>query len=280
MMTLSTKPVFMLNSPRSFSSLIGSMISQHPELHGSSETSLFIGDTVKDILHNTPAPGFIQGLVRILAQVAEGGQTNQNCIYAYKFLLNNQDLTPYDILEIINKFTHGKRFFDKSPIHVYDIKHLNRMPKDAHFIHLVRHPKDYHDSLENYFNLKAFIPKTSPDYIYDNWVANQTNIETFLKDIPDDRKMRIIGEDVLSNPYEHMSKIAKFLNVDISKSSINAMLHPENSPYAKLGCSWAEFGNDIYFLKDAKLRPYKPKNSSLDGLPKKVVEMALSYGYK
>ena len=279
-MTQFTKPVFMLNSPRSFSSLIGSMISQHPELHGSSETSLFIGDTVKDILHNTPTPAFIQGLVRILAEVAEGGQTTQNCIYAYKFLLNNQDLTTYDILAIINKFTHGKRFFDKSPIHVYDIKHLNRMPKDAHFIHLIRHPKDYHDSLENYFNLKAFIPKTSSDYIYDNWVQNQTTIETFLKDIPSDNKMCIKGEDVLSNPTDYMLKIAKFLGVDTSNISINAMLHPENSPYAKLGNAWAEFGNDIYFLKDAKLRPYKPKNSSLHGLPEKVVEIALSYGYK
>src|SRR5579862_6331286 len=43
-------PVLLLCPPRSFSSVVGAMLGQHPELYGFPELSLFAADTLADLV--------------------------------------------------------------------------------------------------------------------------------------------------------------------------------------------------------------------------------------
>ena len=275
-----TQPVIILTSPRSFSSVTCAMIGQHPQLYGMPELALYTGDSIGDILKNAPSPAYIQGLARGIAQVIYGSQTIAATFEAYRFMFNNQTMTPHSLLGYLHQNLNGRRIVDKSPAHSFDMSSLERMPKDAHFIHLVRHPATYHESLKNYHHLLGVLPnRESPTCIYDSWVTNQNNIEKFLEQIPSERQMRIQGEDVVVNPIASMFTVASWLGLDTSEESIEAMLHPENSPYACIGNKYAEFGNDAHFLRAPALRPSEVVEASLEGLPADVVEIAGRYGY-
>lgn len=274
------QPVHILTSPRSFSSVVNAMIGQHPELYGVPELSIYIGDSIGEVLRNTVDPAFLQGTVRAISEIAYGSQSLAASLEGWRFLLNNQTMTPKTFMDFLHQQLNGRRIVEKSPIYAYNKANLARMPKGAHYIHLVRHPATYFESLREYHALQQFLPKDGKtDYIYESWVQNQQNIEEFLKDIPAERKMVIQGENVLLNPKIVMREVAEFLGVSTDDTAIDAMLHPEKSPYSFIGNMYAKYGNDAFFLNDPVLRPAEVKPASLEGLPDDVVKLAHKYGY-
>ena len=267
----------MLNNPRSFSSVTCGMIGQHPELYGMPELSLFLEDTISDLMTNIWSPGYLAGLVRALAQLAHGNQETESCLLTWQWLFNNREMSTLSVFNIIQNLAK-KRVIEKSPTYVYNINNLYRLPEDAVFIHLVRHPATYKESLDEYFAFNK-LPNDDPNYVLNSWVTNENNIETFLNDIPDERKMLLKGEDVVSNPKVYLKKVCNFLQIDDNEDCIKAMMHPENSPFACKGNKWASYGNDIFFCERPALRPSEVKPATLDGLPEDVIQLAIKYGY-
>ena len=102
------------------------------------------------------------------------------------------------------------------------------------------------------------------------WYSMQMNILTFLGGLSEGQKMRIRGEDLLAEPGAHLRKIAKWLGVREDEEAIEAMKHPERSPYACFGPVNARLGNNPGFLKAPTLR----RNSSAQKLK---LEGALSW---
>ena len=268
----------MLNSPRSFSTVTSMMIGQHPELYGMPELSLFLADTVGELMTDIWSPGYLAGLVRALAQCGFGNQKTESCLTSWQWLFNNRQMKTIEVFDMLQDLIKDKRIVEKSPTYVYDIKNLERLPKDASFIHLVRHPATYKKSLDDYFAFNK-LPNSDPNYVLNSWISNQNIIEDFLKDIPDDRKMLLKGEDVVQYPKIHLKKVCKFLGIDDSDYSIEFMMHPEYSPYANKGNKWAEYGNDKYFCMQPALRPSEVKPATLKGLPDEVINLATKYGY-
>lgn len=267
----------MLNNPRSFSSVTCGMIGQHPELYGMPELSLFLEDTISDLMTNIWSPGYLAGLVRALAQLAHGNQETESCLLTWQWLFNNREMSTLSVFNIIQNLAK-KRVIEKSPTYVYNINNLYRLPEDAVFIHLVRHPATYKESLDEYFAFNK-LPNDDPNYVLNSWVTNENNIETFLNDLPDERKMLLRGEDVVSNPKVYLKKVCNFLQIDDNEACIEAMMHPENSPFACKGNKWASYGNDIFFCERPALRPSEVKPATLDGLPEDVIKLAIKYGY-
>ena len=82
-----SKLLIILSPPRSYSSVVATQIGQHPQLYGFPELRLFVGETVAEILafsqqrasNDFPGP---PGLVRTLAQIHEGVQTEATIIKA------------------------------------------------------------------------------------------------------------------------------------------------------------------------------------------------------
>ena len=73
-----TPPLFILASPRSFTSLTSAMLGQHPETYGVPEINLFYADTIEDILQRLKDEGQARkthGLLRTIAQLYSGEQS-------------------------------------------------------------------------------------------------------------------------------------------------------------------------------------------------------------
>jgi hypothetical protein len=108
--------------------------------------------------------------------------------------------------------------------------------------------------------------------------------------VPEGQRLRIRGEDLLSNSDEALRGIAGWLGLQTDGDAIKAMKHPERSPFACYGPPGARFGNDPVFLKNPALHPARVKAQSLDGpiswrengqvfFPK-VRQLAEQFGYE
>ena len=116
------------------------------------------------------------------------------------------------------------------------------------------------------------------------------NIITFLNGVPERQKIRIQGEELLAAPDTHLRQIAEWLGLRTDQEAIEAMQHPEQSPYASLGPVNARFGNDPSFLREPTLRrSSRAKEPTLHGqlawredggeFSPEVRELAQEFGY-
>jgi hypothetical protein len=123
------------------------------------------------------------------------------------------------------------------------------------------------------------------------WYHLNMNIVTFLDGVPPEQYLRLRGEEILSDPDTHLRQITQWLGIRADKEAIEAMKHPENSPYACLGPMNAQFGNDPSFLQAPALRPSRGRTQqSLEGplswrtdgrgFSPEVNELARAFGYE
>ena len=81
------RPLFILAPPRSFTSVTCGMIGQHPEMYGLPETNLLARDTYQHLKALYKVRGrFQHGLLRSIAQLAFGEQTEDNVTVAIEWL--------------------------------------------------------------------------------------------------------------------------------------------------------------------------------------------------
>ena len=97
------------------------------------------------------------------------------------------------------------------------------------------------------------------------WLRSHQNIVDFTAALPPAECMRIKGEDLLSHPELYLPQIAEWLGVRTDQEAIEAMMHPENSPYARFGPANAKYGNDPNFLENSILKTSDIAELSLNG---------------
>ena len=188
-----------------------------------------------------------------------------------------------------------------------------QMFPQARFLHLIRHPRAQAKSLMKFLprnesrwrnrRADASIGVTKnrwnarrqqwPGVVDPQraWYAQNMNICNFLESVPEDKKLRVRGEDLLGDPEGELRKIISWLGLTDDADTIEKMKHPEQSPFARFGPRGARFGNDPIFLKDPKLcTTTRPESQTLDGplewrtdgrgfLPK-VRKLAEIFGYE
>jgi hypothetical protein len=216
------------------------------------------------------------------------------------------------LLEDICRRVAPRIVVEKSPSNVRDmtyLKRINRFFPQARFIHLIRHPVGHARSLDRYARNRERnkarlrrqqklgmrrIPRQflQPGIFSDPqrvWYRLNTNICEFLQNIEPDRKLRIRGEELLATPYEYLQQIAEWMRVRTDNDAIQAMMHPEASPYACFGPAGARGGADPEFL--ARPAIHEEKRIRLNLLPDrwpengrpwlpKVKQLAQSLGYE
>jgi hypothetical protein len=91
------------------------------------------------------------------------------------------------------------------------------------------------------------------------WVDTHRRILRFGATLPRNQYMRVRAEDVLNDSSSQLSLIAKWLAIRTSEDTIEAMMHPERSPFASPGTAATGIvgGNDPSFLRDPVPRPVK-----------------------
>lgn len=138
-------PVFIIAPPRSFTSVACAMLGQHPQLYGLCELHLFIATSVYNWFRLSTAASFSMrdGLLRAIAEVCFGAQTDDSVGRARRWLLARADYTSGMILDEIAAMVQPRILVEKSPSNVYRLEYLRRafsMYPKARFIHLTRHP--------------------------------------------------------------------------------------------------------------------------------------------
>ena len=89
------------------------------------------------------------------------------------------------------------------------------------------------------------------------WVETHCRILGLAATLPKQRYMRVKAEDVLNDTRPQLRSIAAWLGIRTDKAAVDAMVHPEASPFARFGPeeSGVVGGNDPNFLRDPVPRP-------------------------
>ena len=283
-------PLLILASPRSFTSVICAALGQHPQMYGLPELHLFVADTLagRERFQARSKFNIDHGLLRVVAELFFGGQTEDNVRRAARWLLRRAGFSPGYIIRQIAAKVASRILVEKSPSTGRAIEYLERaadMFPSARFIHLVRHPRGHGESVLKFLRERekeGRVPATHwmrrvaafPDSNgavsgeldpQRGWLALHRNICKFLESVPPQQQLRIRGEDILTKPDAHLRKIAEWLDLRTDAEAIEEMKYPERSPYACFGPTGARFGNDRFFLENATLRPARAEPQSLEG---------------
>jgi sulfotransferase family protein len=271
-------PLIILGSARSFTSLVCAMLGQHPQLYGMPELNLFIAETLKEFVEQLGGYRQIQlhGLIRAVAQLYSGEQTLVSLGMVKRWMVPRIEHRTSDVYRELSRKVAPLRIVDKSPVYSLRPDYLQRINKafpDAHFLHLLRNPRTQGESILKIADGAMAVLGDSVDYSTDpptvdpqlSWYRVQRNIEDFLQGISPVRRMRLLGEDMLNDKERHLLAVCDWLGIATDDAALDAMLHPECSPFACLGPLGSHLGNDINFLQSPALRPGRVPCPPLDG---------------
>jgi hypothetical protein len=293
-------PLFILCPGRSFSSVVCTAIGQHPELYDVPEIYLGIADTVGALLDKATEHGkkyLAYGLVRVIAQLHHGDQSEASAQAAWAWLREHRTWSTGKMYHHLAERVAPRRLVDKSPSHGQpeNLDRLLAVFPGAFFLHLLRHPRPTTRSLYKVHlqRLAARQPEKVPQLgkrVERQWLKVHRNIIAFTRRLPPGRAMRIQGEQLLADPERYFSQIAEWLEIRADPDAIEAMKHPERSPYARLGPPSAPYGNNSGFLEDPALRIGRPSTGDLsgplewsepgDGFCPETIALARQFGYR
>jgi hypothetical protein len=257
-------PLFVLAPARSYTSVVATMIGQHPELSGLPELKLFAYRTIGELEASLPdywiARGFTHrspGLVRALAQHEFGDQTIASLDAARAWLRDRGGWSGADVLDVLLARIAPRGAVEKSPENVASVAALRRLARAyprARYLHLTRHPVTSQASLAQH------LLRTMPEHArlgepmagIAAWCKVHTRIMRFAASLPGDRIMRVRAEDLLNDAPAQLRAIAGWLGLRTDPGAIAAMLRPQASPFARFAPaeSGAIGGHDHDFLRD------------------------------
>lgn len=270
------KPLIILSPPRSFSSVVSTIIGEHPQLYGFPELLLFSGETIEEVIYNEQKQSGQKsgpaGLLRTLAQEHDGVQTTETIFRAINWLNERKHWSTKKVFDYLLDLVSPRIGVEKSPLTISKTQYMERayqMYPQAFFLHLIRHPlstrKSVHelrDSQEWQKEKKLSIFKYSVDYLL-VWLLRHKSILEFTDSLPVGQTMRMRGEDLLSDPDIYLPQIAQWMGLRTDSEAIEAMKYPENSPYACVPPPLIFGGNDPKFMRNPQLRLGKVKELSL-----------------
>lgn len=292
-------PLFVLTCMRSYSSLVSAMLGQHPDMYGLPELNLFMADTLAGVMRKLQIvrPQSLHGLLRVVAQTEYQTQTVEAIEKANVWLQQHADWNARQFLNHVNERTGSRILIDKSPstgLNPVNLQRLHRHFPNARILHLVRHPRATCNSIHQLRQKTAPKPEDSqaknlsPEQL---WLQINCNILHFTERLPLGQSMRVQGEQLLAEPERYLAQITEWLGLSrYAHSDIEAMLHPENSPYACIGPSNARFGNDPNFLRNPRYakRPIPPQrlegplewpSDDVQGFSSDTLAIARRFGY-
>lgn len=259
------------------------MLGQHPELYGVPELNLFIADSVggmMDFFLSSKQRYRMHGLVRALAQLHDGEQTETTAQAAWEWLEQHRDWSSTKLAHYLAERVHPRGLTDKSPSNTRNLACLDRLYAafpQARILHLIRHPRSTGHSLYKVYaerrdferlkrrksrkRFRSFDAKK----IERHWLETHQSILHFTERLTLGQSMRLQGELLLSDPDTYLAQICRWLGVSTDAEALAAMKHPEQSPYAGFGPSNARGGNNRGFLEDPTLRILKRRIIDLSG---------------
>jgi hypothetical protein len=240
------------------------MIGKHPDLAGLPELKLFAYPTIGELQASLPRYWVERGvthrspgLLRALAEFEFGGQTLESLSAAREWLRERLLWSGAAVFDVLLARLSPRIAVEKSPENVVTDDAFERIASAyprARYLHLTRHP------VSTQLSMQEHLSRTVPAHPQDgepmagiaSWYETHRRILHFAADLPADRYTRVRAEDVLNESSPQLRAIAAWLRIRTDDSAIEAMKHPEMSPFAKPGPldSGALGGSDPSFLRD------------------------------
>jgi hypothetical protein len=305
------QPVFILAPPCTFSWVVCAMLGQHPQMYALPELHLFTAATVEEWCELADASSFHMdhGLVRAIAELYYDEQNDVTVSRARGWLRRRAHFTTGYLLEALLDRLSPLVAVEKSPSVVFGTAGLDRaraMFPGARYVQLVSHPRLYGelvvDSLgaaerqqpldRSHWLVQLASGGNGGGEVVDpqaGWLAANRTIAGFLAGVPEEQRRVVRGEALLQPRSGTLASLAAWLGLRTDAAAVEAMRHPERSPYARLGPPTAAFGSDAFLRGRALLEPEWTQRRSLEGplswrldgagfLPE-VHEMATELGY-
>ena len=266
------QPIFLLATARSCSSVVTAMIGQHPDLAGLPELKLFCAPSIAEIEASLPrfwvergVTHRSPGLVRALAEYLFGGQDPMALAEARRWLRERGAWSGGEVLDILLSRLHPRIAVEKSPENAASDEVIARLAEAypaARYIHLTRHPATTQRSMQSHW--ERIMPdhplEGQPMLGFASWVDVNRRILAFTAVLPARRVLRVKAEDVLGGHAAPLIEVAAWLGVSCHPAAIEAMRHPEASPFAHEGPrdSGIIGGFDPGFLQSPKPRRIEP----------------------
>jgi hypothetical protein len=295
--------VVVLAPPRCFGSVVAAMLGQHPDLYGLPQVNLFVAETMGERAGMLAArPLADHGLLRAVAQLVSGEQTVPAVTHARRWLHARRRVSTLSVFRELMDVVRPRIVVERSTVTVEHVAYMQRARRSVEgvkFLHVLRHPLTQGQSLLRSGGLAEVArlcgmdpsrPVTMPDP-QRAWFTLHANICTFLDGLAKEATFRVRGEDLLADPETHLRQIAQWLGIRGDRAAVDAMTHPERSPFAAFGPLTARLGNDPGFLRDPRPRAQsRARSPSLsDPLPwasarkafsPEVVDLAREFGYQ
>ena len=310
-------PVFILSPPLSLAAVVAAMLGQHPQMYGLPETHLLSFETLAEWWEECSSASFnmAHGLLRAVAEIYFGEQTEIGVQFAGAWLRRRLPFTTGYLLETIAEKVRPRMIVEKSPsivFHIGSMQRAQRMFPQARFIHLLQHPHAHGRAVVAAImdvmahqgqipqwlrQLACYSAAGADEHSQEQhevdpqqaWYALNKTICDFLDKVPDTQKLRVRGEELVAGPDATLCAIGEWLGIQTDDEAIEAMKHPERSPYACFGPPSARYGDNALFLRSPVLPAPPAERDYLDapsrwredgeGLSSKVIELARQFGY-
>ena len=267
------EPVFILAPPRSFTSLVSTMLGQHPRMYGFPELNLFMAETLDEFWRgvdndggrkSTFWPVMRHGLLRTVAQLYAGEQTIDGVALAYRWIRVRARHSTGEVFQELLTKIDPLIAVEKSPGYLRRRLYLDRLLEaapQARFIHLLRHPRGQCASvlkarggklmlmMLNAIDQSGGMAVIEPQIL---WHDANVLVMEFLNELPREQWLRVQGERVLADPDTELTRICQWLGLPCGPRDLAAMKTPEQSPYAHVGPINARLGNDINLSINSK----------------------------
>lgn len=239
------------------------MLGQHPETYGLPQINLLMLDTVEqlNLLLQGPRQFQVHGLLRAVAQLYSGEQTINAVAMARRWISNRFYADSASVYRQLCRRVAPLRLVDPSTTYCAGRERLERLYAafpEAHFLHLVRHPRSQGEAVIGIGEGALAIQdgslefRTKEDVLVDPqyaWYRYNANIRRFFGQLAPWQKYTVQWEAIVSEPGTHLEAICRWLGLEWNEALAAALLHPERSSYAGFGPYSCQLGHDPYFLR-------------------------------
>jgi hypothetical protein len=267
------------------------MIGQHPQMYAFPELNLFLTDTVGELLDQPASAGYAQGLTRAVEELVLGGATSDGQAHANEWVATRREMKSSDMLLLLLDRIRPLAGIDKSPRTALSIGSLSRAVRAfprARFLHLTRHPVSSIASLLAVHRTKSRQmgdDKAVYSFYAQLWITAHRSILAVTRELDPEATIQVKAEDIGMGVDCWLARIASWLGIGHDAPCIEAMKHPERSPYATARPHGSAGENDAGFLADPRFRPI-PEPPQLDllwpldtALRKDIINLAKALGY-
>lgn len=295
-------PVFILAAPFSGASPLAARLGRHPQLCVIPETNLFCADDVGALLEifEISQGANADGLLRALAELEFGAQTDAKVALAREWLATRQDWPTSRVLAHLAERAAPRRLVvpdTDAVLRIADLQRLQRGFADADIVQLVRHPWTQGAMLAHWLVERLFVAADFRDFSVTPaaidpqiaWYRVNRNLEMFLQPAYAARWQRLPCE-ALDDPAAGDARLRGLF----AALGLDAVVPAdEASPpwsFAGFGPPAAAYGFEPELLEalpavpaawgSARLAGPLPWRRDGQGFASEVVELAGSYGYR